>query len=114
MRTRGLFIGILVAAVGALAALARLREVERSGFEWTPGLITVLVLFLAITGRRGAWAVAFVFAGVNTLLGWVAAISDLEPSRLAVAAVGTIGALALWGLRPEDDPAAGHGDGRKA
>jgi hypothetical protein len=49
VRDRSLLIAILVAALVALAALSGLDEVRSSGFEWTPGIITVIVLLLAVT-----------------------------------------------------------------
>lgn len=102
---RRILIPILVAALVALFSLAQLREVQRAGFEWTPGFITLLVLVAAIAGNRPAWALAFVVAGIGVTLGWVVALSRLdEPAHAAVAAVGTVVLISLWGLRP-DEPA---------
>jgi hypothetical protein len=104
MRVRPLLISILVAALVALATLSRVREVHRSGFEWTPGLLTVIVLILAVTGHRFAWGLAFALAAIGVGLQAAYALSDLgEPARLAVAAVGVVVVLALWGLKPDDE-----------
>jgi hypothetical protein len=106
MRTRTLLLSILVAALVALATLSRLREVHRSGFERTPGIITAVVLILAVTGHPFAWGLAFALAALGTGFQTAYALSDLdEPARLAVAAVGLVVVLALWGLRPQEEPA---------
>jgi hypothetical protein len=68
MDDRPILIGILVAALVALTALSSLEEVRSSGFEWTPGLITVVVLLLAVTGHRFAWGVAFALGAISVLL----------------------------------------------
>ncbi len=100
---RGLLIAVLVAALVALATMSRLEEVHRSGFEWTPGLITVIVVILAITGRPLAWGISFGLGAVGACIQTVYALGDLgEPARLAVAAVAAIVVLALWGLKPAE------------
>lgn len=106
VKGRVLLISILVAALVALAALSQVREVRQGGFEWTPGIITVIVLILAVTGHPFAWGIAFALAAIGTGLQIALALSDLgEPSRLAVAAIGAVVVLALWGVRPDDEPA---------
>lgn len=106
LRGRSLLNSILVASLVALASLSRLQEVRRSGFEWTPGIVTLIVLVLAMTGHRVAWAIAFVLATIGAGFQLAYALSDVgEQARLAVAAVGAVVVLALWGLRPQDEPA---------
>jgi hypothetical protein len=103
VRIRPVLIAILVASIVALATMAQLREVQRSGFEWTPGLITVIVLILAVSGRPLAWGIAFGLAAVGTAVEAAWALGNLdEAARLAVTSVGLITCLALWGLRPEE------------
>jgi hypothetical protein len=99
-----LLLSMLVAALVALASLSQLRDVHRSGFEWSPGIVTLIVLILAVTGHRLAWGIAFALAAIGTAFQLVWALSDLgEPARSAVAAVGVIICLALWGLNPDDE-----------
>jgi hypothetical protein len=106
VKVRGLLIAILVAAVVALVSLSQLREVERSGFEWTPGIVTVIVLLLAVTGHRFAWGLAFALSAIAAGFQLVYALSDLGAhSRMAVASVEAVVVLTLWLLRPEDEPA---------
>jgi hypothetical protein len=106
VRDRPLLIGILVAALVALAALSRLDEVRSSGFEWTPGIITVIVLILAVTGHGLAWGIAFALAAIAVGLEAVLTVAEpWEPARLAVTAVGAVVVLALWALKPEDEEA---------
>jgi membrane-bound ClpP family serine protease len=101
---RPILIGILVAALVALAALGRLDEVRSSGFEWTPGIITVIVLILAVTGHGLAWGIAFALAAIGVGFEAVLTVAEpWEPARLAVTAVGGAVVLALWALKPPDE-----------
>jgi hypothetical protein len=107
VRDRTLLIGILVAALVALAALSGLDEVRSSGFEWTPGIVTVIVLLLAVTGHPFAWGIAFALAAIGVGLEAVfTVVEPWEPARLAVTAVGAIVVLSLWSLKPADEDAS--------
>jgi hypothetical protein len=103
MRQRWVLIAILAAAVVAVTTLTRFPAVQRSGFEWTPGILTVIVLVLAANGRPLAWGIAMGIGGLMTAFEAVLAIRDLQdPVPLALTSVGVIACLALWGLKPEE------------
>jgi hypothetical protein len=104
---RANLVSILIAGFVALFFLSRLDEVQRAGFEWTPGVLAIVVILAGIAQNRLAWATSFVVAVVASGFGWAIASTRLdEPAHATIAAVGTVIALALWGLKPVDEPIA--------
>jgi hypothetical protein len=108
--TRWLLISILVAALVSMSALSRVDDVADLAGRWTPSIIGLLLLLLALVGSRIAWAVSFVIAAFAAGLQIVAALTALDvPERTAVAGVSLVFVLALWGLRPEASARGHHG-----
>jgi hypothetical protein len=107
MRQRWLLVGILVATCVASWTITRIpRVTSQTGLSINgPGIVGLVILALAISGNRLAWAVCFVAA---VFLAGIAAFLLLEepadPSRWAIVGIEATVVLALWGLKPEDAP----------
>ena len=56
MRSRWLLIAILVVAVVSLGALSQIDAVVDVAGEWTPSIVALFLLLLALLGSRLAWA----------------------------------------------------------
>ena len=104
MRQRWVLIAIVVVAVGSFAALAAIPSVtEAAQIQWTPSFVGFVILALAVTGNRFAWALSFVGSALLTGFLSVHALTAIDVhERTAFAGVALIVSLALWALRPEE------------
>ncbi len=115
VRGRGLFVAILAAGLVAVVALSAVSKGHDIEVGMPFGLTLSLVVFgLAVVGNRFAWGVAFVVAVFGAAFTGVWAVFTSSPDRslgVLASAVWVAAALALWGLKPEDERAPGSPEG---
>jgi len=104
MRQRWLLIAILAAAEVAAWSITRIPSVvERSGIQIRgPGIVGLVILVLALSGNRFAWALCFVGVVFIVAITLVMLIRDPDPANWALTGLQVAVALTLWGLKPEE------------